>query len=171
MKHYEGLYRISKSGVVIRESYWTGEVGKKSYFKKERTLTPTLKDNGYLVVNLIKDKKATQFYIHRLLALTFIDEVEGKPFVNHIDGDKTNNNLSNLEWCSNLENCIHASAFDLIPKGENRYNSKLTPEDVVEIKKRLKNNETCSNIAKDYPISRSGIYEIKKEKNWKHIKI
>ena len=62
------------------------------------------KCNGYIIVGLDKN----QYSLHRLIALTFLENPENKPVVNHIDGNKTNNDLSNLEWCTIAENNQHA---------------------------------------------------------------
>ena len=71
-------------------------------------LTPARLPKGYLMVNLCKNGKQKPHYIHRLVAQAFIPNPENKPTVNHIDGDKNNNRVSNLEWATYLENNLHA---------------------------------------------------------------
>lgn len=73
-----------------------------------RKLTPNQHPQGYLRLGLRAKGKRKHFTIHRLVAQTFIPNPEGKPFVNHIDGDKTNNRVENLEWCNQSENMLHA---------------------------------------------------------------
>lgn len=68
----------------------------------------TWKDNvGYMQVNLYKDGNKKYIRVHRLVAEYFVPNPYNKPFVNHIDGDKTNNHYSNLEWVDNRENVKH----------------------------------------------------------------
>ena len=94
VKNYEGLYQISNLGNVKRISS-----GKrlKPYNRK-----------GYIRVALSKDDTTKHIDIHRLVAQAFIPNPENKPEVNHIDGDKSNNEVSNLEWCTRKENMNHA---------------------------------------------------------------
>lgn len=61
--------------------------------------------NGYRIVTLIGDNGATQALVHRLVAAAFIEKVKGKDFVDHIDGNRANNVVSNLRWCTFRENC------------------------------------------------------------------
>jgi len=66
------------------------------------------KDNGYYKVHLYVNGKQFQPFLHRLVAQEFLPKVEGKKEINHINGIKIDNNVSNLEWCSRSENIIHA---------------------------------------------------------------
>lgn len=93
-------YAISIDGKVI--NVITGKIRKLKLTKA-----------GYLSVNLTKDKKIYHKYIHRLLCETFKEQVIGKNYVNHIDGNKLNNDLNNLEWCTPKENIIHAYSIGL----------------------------------------------------------
>lgn len=73
-----------------------------------RNLKLPVAGNGYHTVRLSQDGKITTKYIHRLVAEAFIPPIEGKNVVNHIDCDRLNNKVSNLEWCTQRENEIHA---------------------------------------------------------------
>jgi hypothetical protein len=79
------------------------------YSKRTRRKMKSSKNhNGYLYVQFSVNNKKKNFYIHQLVAKAFIENPENKPFVNHKDFNKTNNHISNLEWCTNSENMKHA---------------------------------------------------------------
>lgn len=95
IKRYEGLYRISNTGKI--KNVKTGKILKGG-------------DNGrgYRFVFLCKDvKHHKRFYVHRLVATHFIVNKHNYPQVNHIDGNKSNNNVNNLEWCTPIHNSLH----------------------------------------------------------------
>lgn len=94
IKNYEFLYQVSNFGRI--KNLVTNKILKGFYNKK-----------GYLSVKLYKNKNTKTFFIHRLVALNFIDNPENKLQVNHINGIKDDNNLSNLEWSTNVENMNH----------------------------------------------------------------
>ena len=108
---FEGLYSISSCGRVKSLSRITNRSNRHSSFaynRKEIILKPIVRSNGYYHVALVKCGSVKQASIHRIVAQAFIENPKGKPQVNHIDGDKLNNALSNLEWCTASENSIHA---------------------------------------------------------------
>ena len=76
--------------------------------KKKRNLKLQKTNRGYFVVSLWTNKKYKHYLIHRLVAQSFIPNPENKSQINHKDGDKSNNHISNLEWCSQSENMKHA---------------------------------------------------------------
>lgn len=90
-----GEYKVSNYGEVM-----TAKTG--------RILTPAIDACGYERVCLFKMDRNRRFKVHRLVAMTFIDKVDGKNQVNHKDGNKCNNYVDNLEWCTSKENVHHA---------------------------------------------------------------
>lgn len=93
IKNFEGLYQITDDGSVYS-------------ICKDKYLKPRKDKDGYLLVNLYKDKKQYTCKVHRLVAEAFIDNPEGKNEVNHIDCHRDNNCVSNLEWVTHRENVI-----------------------------------------------------------------
>jgi hypothetical protein len=72
------------------------------------TLNPFTTNSGYFQVHLWNDGKRFKRYIHRLVAEAFVRNTNGKPHVNHIDGNRQNNSSDNLEWCTRSENVNHS---------------------------------------------------------------
>lgn len=91
------------------ENYEVSNLGKVRNIKSGRILKPYLNQSGYLRHHLYGHDKQKELFLHRIIAIAFIDNPEEKPCVNHIDENKLNNDLSNLEWCTVRENIIHGT--------------------------------------------------------------
>ena len=117
IKGYENLYEVSSFGKVrsldriIKTNNRFGEMNKK--IKGKIIKGSFNKKTGYLQVILCKGKNKKLFLIHRLVLENFIPNVNNLPQVNHIDGNKQNNNLNNLEWCTRSENIKHSYSLGL----------------------------------------------------------
>lgn len=122
--------------------------------------------NGYLAVNLYKNGKMYHRYIHRLVAETFIPNLNNYEEVNHIDCDKTNNCIWNLEWCNRKQNLKHSYDNGLKRAGEKHGMHKLTKLDVINIRK---SNESQNKLAKQYEVSQGTINAIKNFRLWKEV--
>lgn len=96
---YEGLYEASTLGKI------------RSVYRYRRVLKPMISSTGYERVDLFNNKKRKQYSVHRLVAMTFIPNPEGKPIVNHMDENKLNNSADNLEWVTHVENCHYGTAI------------------------------------------------------------
>ena len=105
--------------------------------------------------------------VHRLVAKTFIPNPLNKPEVNHINGDKTDNRVENLEWVTRKENTIHMYKTGL--GGGKTYKSKLTDENVIEIKELLKKGLLHKEIALKFNVSQTTISLIKKGTRKKYV--
>ena len=163
VKDYEGYYEISDLGNVRSlDRRYTDSIGR-NVFKKGRVQKKYIRRNYYSVW-LNKDNKSTPFTIHRLVALSFLPKSE-KQYVNHIDGDKLNNEWYNLEFCTARENTMHAIENKLIvfKTGEKSRNSKLKENQVIFI---LSSNLTQQELADKFDVSRSNISCIRRGKSW-----
>lgn len=107
---FEGLYKISTAGRI--KSLGNG-LSTNSETKKERIIKTNFSKTGYEKVKLFKNGVRYYFSVHRLVAITFLDNGSNLREVNHKDGNKSNNNVSNLEWVSSSENQKHAFRLGL----------------------------------------------------------
>jgi hypothetical protein len=107
--NYEKLYEINELGQVCSKDKTATYKGQ-SYLKGRELKQEVTKSNktNYRRVTLSKDGKTKRFLVHRLVAEHFIPNPTNKPFINHIDNNGENNEVSNLEWCTHSENMIHA---------------------------------------------------------------
>lgn len=152
---YEGLYNVSNLGNVFS-------------IVSNRLLTPYLR-KGYKSVWLTKMRIEKNILIHRLVAIAFIPNPENKKEVNHLDGVRNNSLVTNLEWATHAENIQHADKTGLRSnKGENCKTSKLTSQDVFEIR-RMKGIMTQRALAKKFNVKSPTINAVQQRQNWKHI--
>ena len=139
----------------------------KSYKRSEYGVLLVLnRHKGYRLVGLCRNGKACSKTVHRLVAQAFIPNPEGKPCINHIDCDKTNDFVNNLEWVTRLENMAHATAHGLVSKGVNHHLAKLNPEKVREIRASTLSQ---SKLARLYGVHRMSIKAVIIRKNWAHV--
>ncbi len=104
---YEGKYEVSDNGIIKSIS--------RKWVKQTRFLKPLIDRNGYFYVELSNSNKGKFQYIHRIVALNFLKNPTSLLYVDHIDGDKKNNQVTNLKWCSASEN-----AFNSYKRSNNR---------------------------------------------------
>ena len=104
IKGYEEFYEVSNFGNVRSKERVIKYKDGRTYKYGKKQITKSEKGNGYLFVTLWKNNQSKMFHIHRLVAQHFIENPENKPQVNHIDENKKNNHVSNLEWVTALEN-------------------------------------------------------------------
>lgn len=144
------------------ENYAVDEYGNVYSKKKNLALKPLNNGNGYLKVNLYKDAKLTQQYIHRLVAEAFIDNPNNYKYVDHIDRNKTNNKVENLRWVSakeNTDNLAGKPRYSVSKEGQGRHDS-LT---IQNIREDYKAGATVMELARQYNIPRQSISRFIKE--------
>ena len=127
IKGYEGLYQVSNLGRIKSLSKFVNNNPKSSkfgYYTKERILKTSKSNNGYLIVHLFKNSKQYTIYIHRLVAITFIPNSNNLLQVDHIDGNKQNNRIDNLEWVTPKENINRAWRKGLSKPHSGKYANK-----------------------------------------------
>ena len=129
---YEGLYMVSNFGRV-KSIERTRNSGTGGYVQKGRIMSANNK--GYPAVTFYKGGKCKRFMIHRLVACTFIPTSNKKLVVNHIDGNRKNNHVDNLEWCTQKQNIAHAISIGIGTIGERNGLSKFTNDEVRELRK------------------------------------
>lgn len=108
VKGYEGFYEVSDLGNVRSLARRHRTFDGVKILKGVKNITPTDNGNGYLIVSLNKDGIRKSRYVHRLVAEMFINKPVGKEYVNHIDYNRKNNTVENLEWCTQAENLEHS---------------------------------------------------------------
>lgn len=126
IKGYEGLYQVSNTGKV-------------KSVRRNKILKKRLTFDGYVKATLTVDRKAVDKRVHRLVAEAFIANPYNKPTVNHIDGNKENNNVDNLEWSDRHEQLQHAYNLGLKKplSGVKNPHSKLSEDDIRYIRKHF----------------------------------
>lgn len=148
------------------EDYCVTDDGAIYSLKSKKFLNLQYNDNGYVVVTLRKDGKTKTIRVHRLVALMYLKDTyfEGA-HVNHIDGDKTNNNVSNLEWVTREENMRHAYDNGLVvskPK-------TLSDDDLHLICQALESGSRVVDVSKMFGIKREIVDKIYRCTLFKHI--
>lgn len=158
IEDYEGLYKVSNLGRVKRleRTDSNGRTLKEMIMKTNKNGDE--KKGYYERVYLSKDGIKKQMRVHRLVAQSFIPNPDNKQQVNHIDGNKLNNNVNNLEWVTGSENLKHAIDIGLYKPNNTR---KLSDEQALDVLKRLNNKELIKEIAKLYNVTTMTIKNIK----------
>jgi len=181
---YEGIYQVSNTGRVKSlaraNTYFNPYAGRDcTRFYKERLMKLKTNRTGYVVAHLRDEANSKESWppVHRLVAEAFIPNYENKPTVNHKDGVKVNNSVSNLEWATHSENTQHAFDMGLAKPcrtQKSRFGSaspqaKLTEQQVLEIRKLRACGMTLVSIAERYGVAFSQVDRICKRESWKHI--
>lgn len=168
---YEGLYEVSSLGRV--RSFLRRRNKNQDFY----ILSSSKTKGAYKSVDLYKgNSERKNLAIHRLVALAFIDPVEGKTDVNHIDGVKANNRVQNLEWVTRKENVAHAIRLGLRSSvGESNGRSKLSERVALEILRLYSSSNKKRGIfillSRQFGVSYSIVKSIAHRKRWKHLEV
>lgn len=111
---FEGMYEVSRDGIVRSIDRYVNTKGGAKQFRPGRILKQSMSNAGYLRVHIRNGAKGKNASVHRLVALAFVPNPDGKAEVNHKDGDKLNNSAENLEWVTPSENMRHALVLGLV---------------------------------------------------------
>jgi hypothetical protein len=137
-----------------------------------KLLSKHLSNKGYYVVGMWLNGKSIKFNLHRIIAETYIPNPENKSQVNHINGDKLDNRIENLEWVTNQENRNHAVQNKLHAQGEQIGNSKFTEDDIKWIRENYIPHHPqygMSAMARKLNTYPSTIHKIIHRTRWNHI--
>lgn len=144
---------------------------------KPRLMIPVENSHGYMVVTVRGDNRQFTETVHRLVAQAFFEKKSTRLIhVNHKNGNKHDNSLSNLELITAKENTEHAINLGLRNTlGINNPSAKLSESDVIQIKKLLRSSKMRklgfqSSIARHYGVTKELIYAIRKQRVWGHLK-
>lgn len=137
-------------------------------WKGIKEMSPCKGYGGYLLTNLRWKDKNRKVRIHTIVAESFLKKESWHACVNHIDGNPSNNNVSNIEWTDNAGNVRHAIETGLFDtKGEKHHNSKLTKEKVLEMRRiRNKYGLPYSEIGKMFGVCRRQASDVVRGVNW-----
>jgi hypothetical protein len=156
----EGRYLVSNLGHIRsafqKKGTWEG-----------RNLKGSLQSRGYLRIHC--NELGKDFYIHRLVAEAFFGPCPEGYEVNHIDGNKANNAVENLEYCTRGENVRHSVITGLALRGTKNGNAKITEDTVREIRRRCALGESQRLVGLDYGLQQMQISRIVRRERWAHV--
>lgn len=154
------MKEIVYNGVTLF-GYYVYSDGRIFSSKTNKFIKPRVHEGGYLMTTLWNPKQK-EIYIHRAVAFMFVDNPMNKKYVNHIDGDKHNNNSSNLEFVTAKENIVHAVKTGLANGCKRKLNFNIAEE--IRSKRP---SMSISSLAKEYNVSARTISFVVNGKHWK----
>jgi hypothetical protein len=170
---YEDRYEISNFGNLRSKSYLKkgrNVNGEFSFITQPRLMKPTVNGNGYLSVYLSRDGESANFVIHRLVAITFLENPDNLPVVNHKDCDKTNNRVDNLEWCTQQHNVKHSyESGTKTNLGDKHPRRVLNSEIVCKMRKMFSEGIGVQKIADHFGFRYDTTKSAITGKNWGHV--
>ncbi len=172
---YEGFYMISSFGRIksLKRLVGSGIIGRgNNKIINERILKPQDNGHGYMHLMLVKNYISIHFYVHRLVAISFIENPENKPTVNHINGIKSDNRVENLEWNTVSENSKHAYSIGLktprVAVGSKNPNTILNDDIVLDIF-NYSASHSLKDTSRNFNVTINIVNFIKHKRSWKHL--
>lgn len=153
-----GLYEVSNLGRYRRSE------------RPDAILKPFVSKFGYPTATLSVKGVNIKKHIHRMVIETFNPTEDDTLEVNHIDGDKTNNSLENLEWVTKSENHLHRHSLNDAGRGERCNLAKLTDSDIPLIRKKYNQGVSSKEIATEFGVTYKTIWRIVTNQTWTHVK-
>lgn len=174
VEELDNLYQVSNHGRIKRKRRKNKTKRREAgyFWASEKILNIKPNTDWYPILTVRIDGVKSLFYIHRLVAKCFIPNPENKPQVNHINGNKKDNHVTNLEWVTSSENRLHAHRIGLKNnRGEKHSRHVLTESQVLLIRKEFSDNPNLkkAHIARQYKVTKSTIRALLNRKSWKHI--
>lgn len=170
---YDGLYSVTEKGEIFCHQKSVNVGSHKGIDIREEKWLNQYNHEGYKRVYLSKNGVRSAKLVHRIVAESFIPNDNNLPCVNHKDGNKQNNNVDNLEWCTVKENAIHAYKNGLLKPskmiGELNGNATLTKEIIKQIRAMYAESKNASKVARHFLIHPKHAYDICHYRLWKHI--
>lgn len=170
---YESRYEVSSIGRVRSKSYLKhgrNRYGDISYFTMPKIIATPLNNDGYSSMCLSMLGVRTTAVVHRLVAQAFIPNPDNLPQVNHIDSNRANNRVENLEWVTNQQNVQHSyDSGSNSNKGEKHPRKVLTDDIVRQIREMWRHGLSVINIGKSLGFNRSTVSKVVHGDNWSHV--
>lgn len=172
---YEGLYQISSLGEIMSMPRIISVLTPvpREWNTEGRIVKQQKSPKGYKNVSLSKAGKQRTYRVHRLVAEAFLPKKDMCDEVNHIDCNKDNNAVTNLEWSNRSENMSHASINGRMHgagfKGETHPHHKLSETDVLSIRRGYASGVRIVVLAKEYGVSVGAIACVVKRRTWVHL--
>lgn len=168
---YEGHYEVSRSGGIrsLKRNNFCGVCAR----RKPLMMKPRVGNAGYLRVTLTKDGVASTYSVHRLVLTAFRGSATEGHEGCHLDGDRLNNALDNLQWGTKAENIQQRTEHGRLPRGEQSRVSKLSEESVRSIRRRYRRtgyrNSNAGALAQEFGVSKSLIVQVVAGSIWTHV--
>ena len=168
---FEGYLEASSFGRIRTVDRWVNsKYGPNTVFVTGKIRSIHTNKSGYILLSSVKRNGViyTNQYVHRLVAEAFLGKTQGLE-VNHKDGNKSNNNVNNLEWVTASENQKHRFRINNTSKGSKNAAAVVDEHLVRKIRIQHREGMSISRLAREYNMSYGGMWDIVAKKNWKHV--